>query len=163
MIRIECGPCRIPTVWNPRRGDTHYYCDVIMSAIRSQITGVSIVCSTVCLCADQRKHQSPASLAFVRGIHWSPVDSPHKGPSNSENVPIRWLHRVLSIFTRIPAFAIGIGTYMQWCIPAMVTHWKIELTISKVTNSIHFWRPYGCSWERVRSFWDRKCLNPGCE
>ena len=26
------------------------------------------------------KHQSSASLAFVRGIHWWPVDSPHKGP-----------------------------------------------------------------------------------
>ena len=30
--------------------------------------------------ADQRKHQSSASLAFVRGIHRSPVNSPHKGP-----------------------------------------------------------------------------------
>ena len=28
----------------------------------------------------QRKHQSSASLAFVRGINWSPVNSPHKGP-----------------------------------------------------------------------------------
>ena len=29
--------------------------------------------------ADQRNHQSSASLAFVRGIHRKPVDSPHKG------------------------------------------------------------------------------------
>ena len=29
---------------------------------------------------DQRKHQSSASLAFVRGIHRRPVNSPHKGP-----------------------------------------------------------------------------------
>ena len=29
--------------------------------------------------ADQRKHQSSASLAFVRGIHRWPVNSPHKG------------------------------------------------------------------------------------
>ena len=36
--------------------------------------------STVCSGADQRKHQSSASLAFVRGIHRSPVNSPHKGP-----------------------------------------------------------------------------------
>ena len=35
----------------------------------SQITGVSRVCSTVCSGADERKHQSSASLAFVRGIH----------------------------------------------------------------------------------------------
>ena len=42
--------------------------DVIMSAIVSQITGVSIVYSTVCGGADQRRHQSSASLAFVRRI-----------------------------------------------------------------------------------------------
>ena len=37
-----------------------------MSAIASQITGVTIVYSTVCSSADQRKHQISASLAFVR-------------------------------------------------------------------------------------------------
>ena len=51
-----------------------------MSAVASQITGVSIVYSTICSGADQRKHQSSASLAFVRGIHRLPVNSPHKGP-----------------------------------------------------------------------------------
>ena len=39
-----------------------------------------VVYSTVCSDADQRKHQSSASLAFVRGIHRWPVNSPHKGP-----------------------------------------------------------------------------------
>ena len=47
--------------------------DVIMSAMASQITSVSIVYSSVCSGADQRKHQSFASLAFVRGIHRRPV------------------------------------------------------------------------------------------
>ena len=51
-----------------------------MSAMASQITGASIVCLTVCSGADQRKHQSSASLAFVSGIHRWLVDSPHKGP-----------------------------------------------------------------------------------
>ena len=45
----------------------------------SQITNVSIVHLTVCSGADQRKHQSSASLAFVGGIHRLPVNSPHKG------------------------------------------------------------------------------------
>ena len=58
---------------------SHDYSDVIMGVMASQITGVSIVCSAVCSGADQRKHQSSASLAFVRGIHRWPVDSPHKG------------------------------------------------------------------------------------
>ena len=52
-----------------------------------QITAVSIVCSTVCSGADQRKQQSSASLAFVRGILRSPVDSPHKGPVKRKMIP----------------------------------------------------------------------------
>ena len=57
-----------------------HYTDVRMSMMGSQINSVSIVCSTVCSGADQRKNQSFASLAFVRGIHQWPVNSPHKGP-----------------------------------------------------------------------------------
>ena len=53
--------------------------DVIMSTVASQITSVSIACSIVCLVANQRIHQSSASLAFVREIHRWPVNSPHKG------------------------------------------------------------------------------------
>ena len=41
-----------------------------------QITGVSLACLTVSSGADLIKHQSSASLAFVRGIHRWPVDSP---------------------------------------------------------------------------------------
>ena len=57
-----------------------HYCDVIMGAIASHITNLTIVNSIVYSDADQRKHQSSASLAFVRGIHWGPVSSPHKWP-----------------------------------------------------------------------------------
>ena len=56
-----------------------HYSDVIMSAMAPQIT-VSIVYSTACSGADQRKHQSSAPLAFVRGIHRWPMNFPHKGP-----------------------------------------------------------------------------------
>ena len=58
-----------------------------MSAMVSQITGVLIVHSTVYSDTDQRKHQSFASLAFVRGIHRSPVNSPHKGPVTQKPFP----------------------------------------------------------------------------
>ena len=58
----------------------NHYSSVIMSALAFQITGVSIVCSTLCSWADQRKHQSPAWLAFVGGIHRRPVVLPHKEP-----------------------------------------------------------------------------------
>ena len=47
-----------------------------MSVMASQITSLTIV-TTVYSGAGQRKHQSSASLAFVRGFHWWPVN---KGP-----------------------------------------------------------------------------------
>ena len=58
-----------------------------MSVMASQITVVLIVCSTVSSCPDQRKHQGSASLAFVRGIHQWPGNSPHKGPVTRKIVP----------------------------------------------------------------------------
>ena len=54
--------------------------DVIMSSMAFQITSLTIVCSIVYSRADQRKHKSSASLAFVWEIHRWPVNSPHKGP-----------------------------------------------------------------------------------
>ena len=61
-----------------------HYSDVTMSVMASKITDILIVCSTVCSGADQRKHQNSASLGFVKGIHWWPV----------ENVTIWWRHHV---------------------------------------------------------------------
>ena len=52
--------------------------DVITGAMASQLTSLTIVYSAVYSGADQRKHQSSASLAFVREIHRWPVNSPHK-------------------------------------------------------------------------------------
>ena len=58
-----------------------------MSAIASQITSLTIVYSTVYPRADQSKHQSAASLAFVWGIHRGPVNSPHKWPVTRKMFP----------------------------------------------------------------------------
>ena len=55
-----------------------HYSDVIMSSRAIQMAGASIVCSTICLGADQRKHQGSLSLSFVRGIYRWPMNSPHK-------------------------------------------------------------------------------------
>ena len=65
----------------------HHYSDVIMGTMVSQITSLVIVHSTVYSGADQRKHQSSASLAFVRGIHRWPVNSTHKGPVTRKMFP----------------------------------------------------------------------------
>ena len=73
-----------------------HYDDVIMGAIASQITSLTVVYSIVYSDADQSKHQSSASLAFVRGIHRGPVNSPHKWPITRKMFPfhgviMRWL------------------------------------------------------------------------
>ena len=60
-----------------------HYGDVIMGAIASEITSLTIAYST----ADQRKHQSSASLALVRWIHQGPVNSPLKLPLTRKMFP----------------------------------------------------------------------------
>ena len=64
-----------------------HYSNVKMGAMASQITRVSIVYPIVCSGSDQIKHQSSASLAFVRGIHRSPVNSPHTWPVTRKMFP----------------------------------------------------------------------------
>ena len=64
-----------------------HYSDVIMNKMASQSTSLRIVCSTIYSGADQRKHQSCASLAFVQGIHRWPVNSQHNGPETRKMFP----------------------------------------------------------------------------
>ena len=73
-----------------------HYSDVIMSAMASQITRLTIVYSIVYSSANQRKHQSSASLAFVWGN--SPVtgEFPAQMASNSGNISIWWRHHDLN-------------------------------------------------------------------
>ena len=84
--------------WSATLQQFHHYNDIIMSAMASQITGVSDCLPNLCSGTDQRKYQSSASLAFVRGIHQWPVNFPHKGP-------VTWkmfsFHDVIMILTKL--------------------------------------------------------------
>ena len=73
-----------------------HYGGVRMSAIASQITILRIGYSTVYSDADQRKHQSFAPLAFVRGIPRVTGEFPAQRASNAENVSIWWRHHTNS-------------------------------------------------------------------
>ena len=64
-----------------------HYTDEIMGAMASQITSLTIVYSTVYSDTDQRKQQSSASLAFVRGVHRGPLNFPHKWPVTRKRFP----------------------------------------------------------------------------
>ena len=72
------------SIW---RNGYHHSNDVIMSAMASQITSLKIVYSAVYSGTYQRKYQSSGSLAFFRGIHRWPVNSPHKGPVTRKMFP----------------------------------------------------------------------------
>ena len=80
-----------------------HYSDVIMSIMVSHITSISTVYSTVYSGTDQRNHQSSASLAFVRGIYWWPVNSPHKGPVMWKMFPF---HDVIIDFLHFMKFVV---------------------------------------------------------
>ena len=92
-----------------------HYDDVIMSTIASQITSLTIVYLTIYSGADQSKHQSSASLAFVWGIHRGPVNSPHKWPVTRKMFPfddvIMW-HQSKWYFSPTP-FVYYRSSYIQ--------------------------------------------------
>ena len=76
-----------------------------MGTMASQITSLTIVYSFVYSDADQRKHQSSASLAFVRGIHRGPVNSPHKRPVTRKMFPfddVIMLWNIIAHIWRLP-------------------------------------------------------------
>ena len=62
----------------------------------SQVTGVSIVFAAVCSGADRIKLQSSASLAFVRGIHRWPMNSPLEGPVTRKVFPFNYVIMIIS-------------------------------------------------------------------
>ena len=104
-----------------------HYNDLIMGAIASQNTSLTIVYSTVYSDADQRKHQSPASLAFVWGIHRGPVNSPHKWPVTRKMFPF---HDVI----------MG-GMYCMWAVYKQVIRLDNCMSlISKFPNCIELFQ-----------------------
>ena len=88
-----------------------------MSPMASRITCFSVVYPTFCSGTDQRKHESSASLAFVRGIHRWPVNSPNKERATRKVFPfddaimylIRPCHR-LSMMTAMHHFSVCSST-----------------------------------------------------
>ena len=90
--------------WECFRESPQHYNDVIMSTMMSQITSLTIVYSSVYSDADQRKHQSSTSLAFMRGIHRWLVNSLHKGPVTRKVFPF---NDIIMMFLEFPVLFVG--------------------------------------------------------
>ena len=80
----------------------YHYNDVIMGSMASQITSLTIVFSAVYSGADQRKHQSFASLTFVWRIHRGPLNSPPKWSVTEKMFPFDDVIMMFLFFTHTP-------------------------------------------------------------
>ena len=82
------------------------YNNVKTSVLAPQMTSLTILYSTVYSGAQQRNHQSSASLASVRGIHRWPVNSPYKGPQTWKILPF---DDVLMIIAAVNGYVVCEG------------------------------------------------------
>ena len=97
-----------------RRFSTYiHYRDIIMGAMASQITSLTIVYSTVYSGANQRKHQCFASLGFLRGTQRSPVNSPHKWPVTRKMCPFDDVIMLIVRSKNVKPWSNGF-TYNNW-------------------------------------------------
>ena len=123
-ITLRCFACDL---------DLFQYNDVIMDAIASQITRLTIIYSIFYSDSDQRKHQSPAALSFVRGIHRGPLNSPHKWPVDDV------IMLVLIIVSYVNVAASSFITLFRDTIVAVISKWSKYLGkqshISAVRNT----------------------------
>ena len=123
----------------------------------SKITSLTIVYSTVYSFADQRKHQSSASLTFVRGIHRWPVNSPHKRSVTRKMFPF-------DDVTMAPIHVYTIWTYRCW---TSIDPYFQDMSCSHVFRSLnqllfmvllraeYHWR----IWESHQTVWNIKWNN----
>ena len=120
----------------------HNYDDVIIGAMASQITSLTIVYSAVYSDADQTKHQSSAPLAVVRGIHRGPMNSQHQWPVTRKMFPFDDVIMILSHIWRL---------HMLWCCMGTESFETIRRSVSwiwlvlangqvQVHGAVSWWR-----------------------
>ena len=127
-------------------------CEFIMGAMASQITSLASVDPIVHSGADQRKHQSSKSLAFVRGIHRWPVHSPYKWPvtrkmfhlmtSSCHQLANRCIQST-ALYHTVPMNLIVISITTVWGVCVILACSDIALFISKRIRDCY---DYICWW-----------------
>ena len=123
---------RMDSCWHISKFYHHHNDDVIMTMLESQITSLTVVYSIVYSGVHQRKHQSSASLAFVREIHRGPVNFPHKWPVTRKMFPF---DDVIMILPR----AYTIPMWVSWiCLRGVSTHASHSVCFSHQVNVLVF-------------------------
>ena len=103
-----------------------------MIAMASPITNLTIVYSTIYSGTGLRKHQSSTSLAFVRGIHWWPANSQHKGP-----VMLKCFHLMASSWT---FWLIGASPFSK----LLLLQSKVNMFTNMKVLTVLMFRPKDC-------------------
>ena len=126
-----------------------HYNAVIMGMIASQITSLTIVFSY--LDADQRKHQSFASLAFLRGIPRGPVNSPHKWPVTRKMFPfdVVIMHKEPAMLRCGDFVIVRTKSHIELIWDALTPIWRHFNDTSwymhlRLVDFIHFCQHYRC-------------------
>ena len=118
-----------PDSWNH---ETNSGSGIIMSAMASQITSLAIVYSTVYSGADPRKHQSSASLGFMRGIQRWPMNSPHKWPVTRKMVPFGDV--IMNILSFVPRTLPSQSPSRH-----SLTSWRLASEVSRSSTLSRSW------------------------
>ena len=113
-----------------------------MGAIASQVTSLTIVYSAVYSDADQRKYQSSASLAFVRGIHRGSVNPTHKWPVTRKMFPFDdVIMEKIHIFDCACALTRATTTLAplsaNWELKWLLPRWQVHLLITRTPLTYH--------------------------
>ena len=131
------------------------------SPMASQITSLTIVYSIVYSGANQRKHQSSASLAFVRGIHRWPVNSSHKGPVTRKIFPFEDVIMTMPMVSTLPlSYLPGkftadslsahyIVLSLSRFISLILTHWGRDKMVAILQMTVLIALPS----KKIRLFW----------
>ena len=128
---------------------TNHYCDVLMGIVASQITSLTIVYTTVYSDADQSKHQSCASLAFMWGIPGT-GEFPAQMASYAENVSIWWHHHDLQSHEN------SFGEFAKWSETPVTGEFPTQKA-SDAENASIWWRHHvrrvnGCLFSAMKGF-----------
>ena len=108
-IKLLMHPAELNHQWDyDMNGYLYHYIDVIMTTMASLVTSLTVVYSTVYSEADQRKHQSSASLAFVWGIHRD------RGiPRTNGQLRGKCFHLMMSSWSHMKAWDVIIHVYLN--------------------------------------------------
>ena len=152
---VQCTIIAHVVIWSQTKFKPIHYNDVIMDAMTSQVTSLTIVYSAVYSGADQRKHQSSASLAFVREIQRWPLNFPYKWPVT------RVVTRNLFPFDDVIMFQDFPRTWMvkckHFCTSFLWHHTFIISFLVLQTASCFPWGMISTTWVSTDLRDDRKC------